>query len=509
MNDMQMDDVLSCEVLIVGLGPVGAALAALLADAGIDVIAIDRSTEVYPLPRAVHFDHEIMRVFQELGLAEEVQQHAQPATVYEFRSAAGEVLVSFGNPEEVLTLSGWPEGFMFNQPGLERALRAKLERSPNARVLLGVAFDSVDSASDKVSATLSGSRGPLRVDARYLVGCDGAWSPVREAIGSGLEDLDFDEPWLVIDAIPRPGAEMPKINLQICDPARPTTCVLAGPGRHRWEFMMLPGETPEQVLEDAFIAKLIEKWEVDVEIERKAVYRFHGLVAERWRSGRVLIAGDAAHQTPPFAGQGMCAGIRDAANLAWKLEAVLRGQAKEELLDSYQIEREPNARAYIGLAIEMGRVVCALDPVVAQMRDENMLAARNAGVTPIPPAAPPPLSGPCILSDTPGAGNLFPQPVVLRDGAPVRLDDVLGSGAWLIGRTTGSVSAPGVATISLAAPSVAPFRDALTAWLDARDVEAVLVRPDRYVFGSGDPDRLLDAWCGALGAQNAVIDSAA
>ncbi|MDI1363952.1 MAG: bifunctional 3-(3-hydroxy-phenyl)propionate/3-hydroxycinnamic acid hydroxylase, partial [bacterium] len=364
-----MTQTLSCDVLIVGLGPVGATLASLLSDAGVDVIAIDKSTDVYPLPRAAHFDHEIMRVFQQLGLADEVLRHARPAVGYEFRSAQGEVLVDFGDMSAELAPSGWASGYMFNQPGLERALRAKLAKSAHARVFLGAAFERVTECTDAVEAQVAGPDGPFTVRARYLVGCDGAWSPVREAIGSRLDDLQFDEPWLVIDAIPRSGSNLPTVNLQICDPARPTTCVLMGPGRHRWEFMLLPGETTEQVLEEAFVTDLLGSWNVDVEIERKAVYRFHGLVAETWRAGRVLIAGDAAHQTPPFAGQGMCAGIRDAANLAWKLAAVLHGDAADVLLDSYQVEREPNARAYIRLAIEMGRVVCTLDPQLALARN--------------------------------------------------------------------------------------------------------------------------------------------
>jgi 3-(3-hydroxy-phenyl)propionate hydroxylase len=346
------------------------------------------------------------------------------------------------------------------------------------------------------------------VHARFVVGCDGAWSPVREAIGGRLTDLQFDEPWLVIDAIPRPGTRLPEVNLQICDPARPTTCVLMGPGRHRWEFMLMPGETPEQVLDEGFIASLLESWDVDVEIERKAVYRFHGLVAEPWRAGPVLIAGDAAHQTPPFAGQGMCAGVRDAANLAWKLDAVLKGRANQALLDSYQEEREPNARAYIKLAIDMGRVVCTLDPEQARARDAHMLAAREAGVTPLPPAAPPALTGPAILEGTPGAGVLFPQPTAAHDERTVRLDDALGAGAWLIAASPPARAEPGITIVGLDDPRIAPFRASLAAWLRKYAVEAVLVRPDRYVFGTGSGEHVLLAWSKALGAAHQPLGTA-
>lgn len=488
-----MSRTLSCDVLVIGLGPVGATLSALLGDAGIEVCAIDKSLEVYPLPRAAHFDHEIMRTFQQLGIGDEVLRHARPIPGYEFRSASGEVLVSFGDMTAQFAASGWAGGYMFNQPGLERALRAKLATQPNVQVMLGASFERLTIESEGVHADLSGAHGPLRVHARYVVGCDGASSAVRGAMRSKLEDLEFDEPWLVIDAIPRPGARMPAVNLQICDPARPTTCVLMGPGRHRWEFMLLPGETAEQVLTDAFIAGLLAKWDADVDIDRKAVYRFHGLVADRWRSGPVLIAGDAAHQTPPFAGQGMCAGIRDAANLAWKLDAVLHGDAADALLDTYQREREPNARAYIELAIEMGRVVCTLDPERAQARDAQLLAARKAGVSALPPASPPPLSGAGVLAATPAAGTLFPQAVALHDETTTRLDDVLGPGPWLI--TARQIPpVPEITTVSIDDPRLLPFARQLESWFAKHSVAAVLVRPDRYIFGCGDPEVLLRSW---------------
>jgi 3-(3-hydroxy-phenyl)propionate hydroxylase len=491
---------LDCDVLVVGMGPVGAALATLLADEGVKVIAIDKSTEVYPLPRAAHFDHEVMRIFQKLGVAQQVLQHARPVTGYEFRNARGDVLLSFGGMDAI-TASGWPSGYMFNQPGLERALRARLAALPNAKVILGAEFTAMQTAADRVEAQIAGPRGAARtVRARYLVGCDGAWSPVREAMGVGLDDLHFDEPWLVIDAIPRAGCRLPTINLQICDPARPTTCVLMGPGRHRWEFMMLPGETPEVVLDEAFIQGLLAPWNVDVEIERKAVYRFHGLIAERWRAGRVLIAGDAAHQTPPFAGQGMCAGIRDAANLAWKLAAVLRGEAGEGLLDTYQTEREPNARAYIQIAIGMGRVVCTLDPEQAKARDSQMLAARQAGQAPAPPAAPPPTTGPGVIEGSPGAGAAFPQAVA----GDARMDDALPRGGWLISRREAGQVPATLAAIALDDPRLVPFRAGVERWLDAKAVDAVLVRPDRLVFGSGAAGDLIKAWSTFLGAAAAV-----
>jgi 3-(3-hydroxy-phenyl)propionate hydroxylase len=490
-------DAFDCDVLVVGLGPVGAAMAALLARSGVKVVAVEKDTTVYPLPRAVHFDHEIMRLFQQLGIAEEVARHAVSLPPYEFRTADGQLLMSF--PPILEAACGWSSGYMFHQPSLEAALRDVLATSPEADVRIGWRFEGLTQDADGVTALLSGPDGAAAIRARYLVGCDGASSPVREAIAVGLSDYAFDEPWLVVDVKVRPGARTPTVNLQICDPARPTTCVLAGPGRHRWEFMLLPGETAEDALDDAFIDALLAPWDCGpVEIERRAVYRFHGLVAERWRAGRVLLAGDAAHQTPPFAGQGMCSGLRDAANLAWKLEAVLGGRADEALLDTYQPEREPHVRNLIELAIGMGRVVCTLDKDAAAARDREMLARQAAGAPALPPLRTEPFSAGCILVGAAGAGDLFPQPTCGEGIRRLRMDDGLGEGPWLIARRPAAVAGAQIAVRHLEEPALAPFRAELARWLDALGAEAVLVRPDRYVFGTGEPAVLAAAWARAL-----------
>lgn len=478
------------DVLIVGLGPVGAALAALLGDLGVRTLVVEKDQEVYPLPRAAHFDHEIMRLFQQLGVAEAVMAHARPAPVYEFRAADGAVLMLFDGPAKTAS-SGWRASYMFHQPGLENALRARLAGQAAVEVRLGYSFVEMAEDADRVRAVIEGPTGLEIVRARYVVGCDGASSPVRAAMGGELFDYGFDEPWLVVDARVEEGARTPDVNLQICDPERPTTCVLMGPGRHRWEFMLKPGETTEQALSDDFVLPLIATWDCGpVALERRAVYRFHGLVAKTWRRGRVLLAGDAAHQMPPFAGQGMCSGLRDAANLAWKLAAVLDG-ADEALLDTYQTEREPHVRAFIELAIHMGRVVCTLDPEAAAARDAAMLAQPQGAA---PPTPAPPLGPGHVLAGAPGAGELFIQTWAEGRG----LDDILGPGPWLIARD-GVANTSGLTAVPLADPRLDGHREALSAWLaahgpDGRGADAVLVRPDRYVFGAGDPAQLIDAW---------------
>ena len=490
-----------CDVLISGLGPTGIALALLLTGEGVSVIAVERATDVHPLPRAAHFDHEIMRLFQHLQVLDGIRSSIRAAPPYEFRAANGSVLLRF-DPDASGSPSGWSTGYMIHQPGIERALRAALATSDLADLRLGHTLNSLACDADGVTAGLSSPSGRSTVRARYLIGCDGASSCVRNLIGVELDDYGFDEPWLVIDALAPDPEAVPEVNLQICDPRRPTTCVLTAAGRHRWEFMMLPGETTEQVLDDRFIATLLAPWNAaGLTIDRKAVYRFHAVVARSWREGRVLLAGDAAHQMPPFAGQGMCSGLRDAANLAWKIKAVLRRGVADDLLDTYQPEREPHVRAYIDFAIGMGRVVCTLDRDAAERRDVAMLAARAQGGSLLPPIQSPVLGASRLLAASPGAGELFPQPWGRAAETVTRLDDVLGHGAWLIGAADQEPSPALLADIrvfALDAPLVAPFRAALEAWLATRGADAVLVRPDRYVFGTGRPGALLAAYDAAF-----------
>lgn len=481
-----------CDVLIVGAGPTGVTLGVLLARAGVDVIVLDKEDDIYALPRAAHIDHEIVRIFQELGLADQVMATTRSSERYDFLSAAGDVLMRFEGASRIGP-GGWPAGNMIHQPSIEGLLRAAAADCERLRLRTGWAWQSQARAGDRVLSTVATAEGDVAVSSCFIVGCDGARSRVRGALGIEFDDLQFDEPWLVVDALVLDAARLPQVNLQICDPVRPTTCVLMGSGRHRWEFMLKPGETPEDVLRDEFVLDLLKPWDVDgaITLERKAVYRFNAKVARKWRHGPAFLAGDAAHLMPPFAGQGLCSGLRDAANLAWKIAAVLRG-ADPILLDTYQPEREPHVRAIIATAIMMGRTVCITDPVAARERDAKMLADQANKSAPPRSLGYPPMSEGCILAGSPLAGSYFPQPVA--EGQPLqRLDDVLGSGAWLISRTS-CPSVAGLKQVDIGDASLAPFRPHLAGWLDGAGVDAVLVRPDRYVFGAGDAADLQRAW---------------
>jgi len=492
-----------CDVLIIGGGPTGITLALAAAQHGAAVIVCEKEAAIYPLPRAAHVDHEVMRIFQSVGAAEAIAATSRTTSHYDFLTADGEILLRFEGSDR-LGPGGWPGANMIHQPSVERALRTQLAQTSAAQLRASWQLTSYAEDPDGVTATFATPEGRQELRARYLVGADGTRSPVRALAGIELDDLQFDEPWLVIDTIVHDFERLPKVNLQICDPARPTTCVLMGEGRHRWEFMMLPGETEAQITDDAMIAQLLAPWNVDgaITLERKAVYRFNARVAQQWRKGRVLLAGDAAHQTPPFAGQGMCAGIRDAANLGWKLGLIASGHAADAALETYQQEREPHVRATIGLAMMMGKTVCITDPQAAAARNQQMLAARAAGQSPDGNVSFPPVAQGLIHTGCAAAGSYFPQ-FIADNGA--RLDDALGEGGWLIGEGPADAPVPpDIEALPLDDARLAPWRAAPDGWLAAHRARAVLVRPDRYVFGAGHSGELLAAWTeGLFGARSA------
>lgn len=490
-----MDSQFDCDLLVIGLGPVGDALAALATVHGLKVIAIERSPTLFPLPRAAVFDHEIMRIFQAIGVAERIVPVCRVPERYQFRTAAGDVLLDF--PVAPVGPYGWAETYALHQPAVEQVLRDRMHEL-GVDVELGVTFERL--AQDAAGVTVDVSQGgqARQIRARYVVGCDGSWSAVREQLGIKLDDYNFDEPWLVLDTIIDQPGDLPIVCEQICNPQRPVTHMAMSGKRFRWEFMLRPGETPEEMLDDARIRELIAPWQCAdrLVIERKAVYRFHALVAETWRDGRVLLAGDAAHQMPPFAGQGMCSGIRDASNLAWKIAAIVRGDHDDRILDSYQQEREPHVRAIIATAIAMGQIVCLLDAGAAAERDRQMLARKASGAQDVSVSYPDLVGG--YLANTAFAGALFPQPVA-EDGE--RLDSVLGLDAVLLTRIATAQRDGPVRTLSVDAPELAKFAGPLGSWFAEAGVEAVLIRPDRHIFGTGDAHSLVQSWQAMAGRE--------
>jgi 3-(3-hydroxy-phenyl)propionate hydroxylase len=343
------------EVLIVGYGPVGAALAGLLGRYGVRTLVVDKSPGIFMAPRAIALDNEALRILQMVGLADDA--FAKVAIPYVRLRCPH--LGEFGRINTEGSIDGHPKLVTFYQPELERALRANAERQSSVSARTGVELVRFVDDVGAVTAVLRASGGEESVvRARYLVGADGASSEVRGAIGEEFVGETYAEDWLVIDALDVPGPTFDHVEF-LCDPDRPTPHMVAPGGRTRWEFMLKPGETREEMERDAKISELLRPWvkAESLRIERKAVYRFHARACRRFSKGRVFLAGDAAHITPPFVGQGLVAGLRDAANLAWKLAWVLRGRASPTILDTYDQERRPHAKKMIALAKFFGQLI--------------------------------------------------------------------------------------------------------------------------------------------------------
>ncbi|MET9969195.1 bifunctional 3-(3-hydroxy-phenyl)propionate/3-hydroxycinnamic acid hydroxylase [Streptomyces sp. NPDC006356] len=506
------------DVLIVGYGPVGQVLALQLAGRGWRVTVVERWRTGYPMPRAVAFDSEGARILAAAGIGERLGEIGESSGDYTWKNAAGQALLHIDVAER--GRCGWPESTSMYQPALEAALVAQGATRPELTVIRGEEVVAITDHGDRVEVTSRAPDGPERVHtARWVVGCDGANSFVRGRIGTETADLGFSHDWLICDVVLHEERAFRPNNLQICDPHRPRTSVSAGPGHRRWEFMRAADETVEELNTEKSAWRLLELFDVhpgNATLERFHVYSFSAAYAETWRSGRLLLAGDACHVMPPFAGQGMTAGFRDVTNLSWKLDAVLRGTAGEQLLDSYPVERRPHAKHAIQMSVNLGRIICQTDPKAAADRDMVMLATAKRPVTaaaaqqrsPLQP-----LSGGLLDLGENGrpvrpAGVLTPQGRVACDGRAGWFDEVVGKGFVLI--TTEDPA-------DLLSDAEREFLDALGTRLvrvvpqgtDPRTAEggvvvdtdgvylpflaetgstAVLVRPDYYVFG-GAADR--------------------
>ena len=495
------------DVVIAGFGPTGALAANLLGKYNIRTLVIDPQPAIYDIPRGVHFDGETMRIFQSIGLADKIEAQSASNDTLNFVNGKGASLMRVAL-DSLPETAGWPADIFFRQPLVEHELRENLRRYDSVHQMLGWAVEDIKQDDDGVTLRLEDrqSGAHQEISAAYVLGADGADSKVRDLMGIELDDLQCDEPWLVVDWELEPDVAFKRDVYQFCDPKRPGTLVPCAGQHIRWEFMMNDDDDVAAMEDEAAVRRMMTPYlghlSPDISpaqgaILRSKVYHFHALLAHQMRVGRVFIMGDAAHQMPPFLGQGMCAGLRDAENLIWKLAGVLEGRYKPAILDSYQSECLAHVRAVIKQALQIGEIIQTRNPFKAFLRDSvlrlgklvpKLLSGIEFGQTW--------RLGDGVLSGDAASGRQIPQPLVHHRDTPndiVKLDAFLPDGFCVLAMRAADKAALESATAAFPqlACSVVALGDefsesdgVLSAMSAQHNIAAFLLRPDRQIYAA-------------------------
>ena len=471
------------DIAICGYGPVGSTFAGLMGKLGHKVLVIDRNIGPSPTARAINTDGEQLRTFDRLGIAEKVVQNSSEVHRVHFGDANLNPMQTIEQPVGVSAM-GWPNQVLFYQPELEGFIRASVESENNIVIKEGTELLSFDDTTEGVTLNCKNSEGDLTFFSKYLIGCDGASSFVRRELDVDLEDFEYNQEWLVCDAHLTKKINIPeKEAMQVCDPKRPGTYVPGRRGHLRFEFKKMPGEDSKELEKEENVWKLLKPWinENNAKLERAQVYSFHACIAETWRKGNVLIAGDAAHQMPPFMGAGMGTGIRDITNISWKLDLLLKNKAKEGILDTYQKERHSHAKWTIAQTVTIGQVIEGFCAAAEGKEYEPKGPSYDVNFPHIP-------SG--IYSDPSDmiTGVPIPQPVLSKGNKKEMLDRIINGNFAVLTQesnldlTDKSKSIIDLLDIKLV--TIEPDEDTEERLKTVFEkYKAVLVRPDKYTYG--------------------------